>query len=429
MSRRVVVTGMGAVTPLGVGREATWEGLAAGRSGIRRISKFAVDGMPAQIAAESAEVSVADIPGAPPDAECAFNTRMGITAAWEALQQAGFANNGLDRTRLGVSVAAGSGAYDNAEIIPPIIAGMKEDASEFDFVAAAKAMEASIKPHFALRTVPGLTVGQIAQTFGAQGPQLGSLTACAAGTQAIGDATRSIQYGDADVYIAGGADTRLYPLGLVGYTLLGALCTDSNDNPEKASRPFDATRKGFTIGEGAGIVILEGLDHAQARGAKIFGEVIGFGASADAFRVTDPHPEGRGAILAINAALRDAGIDAGEVDYINAHGTSTQANDLAENFAIHATFAERANQVPVSSFKSMIGHSTAASGAVEFVGTLTALSQGILPPTINTTTLDPRIDLNIIMGQALRGDFRTALSNSFGFGGQNACLLMRRWDD
>jgi len=269
-----------------------------------------------------------------------------------------------------------------------------------------------------------MPAGHLASLFNAQGPNVNCLTACAASSQAIGEATEIIRRGEADVMLSGGTHTMIHPFGVTGFCLLTALST-RNDEPTRASRPFDRERDGFVLGEGAGMVVLEALEHAQARGAKIYGEIVGYGSTADAFRITDTHPEGRGAISCIRMALADAGVD--RVDYINAHGTSTTVNDKVETLAVKQVFGEEAYRIPVSSTKSMMGHLIAAAGATELIFCLLAIRDNVLPPTINYEYPDPECDLDYVPNVARRTRCDTALSNSFGFGGQNISLIVRRF--
>jgi 3-oxoacyl-[acyl-carrier-protein] synthase II len=274
---------------------------------------------------------------------------------------------------------------------------------------------------------PNMPVGHVAALFGAQGPNLNCLTACAASSQAIGEALEVIRRGDADLMISGGAHSMIHPFGVLGFNLLTALST-RNDSPETASRPFDRDRDGFVLGEGAGIVILEELDHAKRRGARIYGELIGYGSTADAYRMTDPHPQGRGAILAIRDALNDAELTAADVNYVNAHGTSTGGGDVAETVSMKVAFGDLAYKVPISSIKSMTGHLIAAAGAVELITCLLTIRDGIIPPTINYENPDPQCDLDYVPNVAREAKVDVALSNSFGFGGQNVCLVARRFN-
>lgn len=271
-----------------------------------------------------------------------------------------------------------------------------------------------------------MTAGHLAAVFNAQGPNLNCLTACAASSQAIGEATEIIRRGDADAMISGGAHSMIHPFGVTGFNLLTALST-RNSSPQTASRPFDKDRDGFVLGEGAGILILEELEHAKKRGAHIYGEVVGYGSTADAYRITDIHPEGRGAIACMKMALQDAGLNTDEIDYINAHGTSTEVNDKVETLAIKQTFGEQSYKIPVSSIKSMMGHLIAAAGSVEAITCLLSIRDGVVPPTINYTTPDPDCDLDYIPNAARERKVRRALSNSFGFGGQNVSLIFSEY--
>jgi 3-oxoacyl-[acyl-carrier-protein] synthase II len=269
--------------------------------------------------------------------------------------------------------------------------------------------------------------GHLASLFNAQGPNLNCLTACAASSQAIGEASEIIRRGDADAMLSGGAHSMIHPFGVTGFNLLTALST-RNDSPEKASRPFDRDRDGFVLGEGAGMLVLEELEHAKARGAHIYGEVVGYGSSADAFRITDIHPEGRGATMCMKMAIRDARLNPEEIDYINAHGTSTEVNDKVETMAIRQALAESAYKVPVSSIKSMMGHLIAAAGSVEAIVCLLTIRDGVLPPTVNYENPDPECDLDYVPNQAREARVRRALSNSFGFGGQNVSLVFSEFN-
>jgi len=286
-----------------------------------------------------------------------------------------------------------------------------------------------MNPRFELELEPNMPAAHLASLFNAQGPNLNCLTACAASSQALGEATEIIRRNDADIMLSGGAHSMIHPFGVTGFNLLTAL-SERNDSPETASRPFDLTRDGFVLGEGAGMLILEELEHARARGAKIYGEIRGYGSTADAYRITDIHPEGRGAIACIKMALKDAEVNPEDVGYVNAHGTSTKVNDQVETMAIKGGLGEEVSKtVPVSSIKSMLGHLIAAAGAVEAITCLLAIRDGVLPPTINYSTPDPKCDLDYIPNEARESKITTALSNSFGFGGQNVSLILSRFDD
>jgi 3-oxoacyl-[acyl-carrier-protein] synthase II len=315
------------------------------------------------------------------------------------------------------------GSYDHREVFAACAAGAANGG--FDWQAVAAALRRHVLPHASARRTPGSIPVALAAEHRLAGPVMGVMTACAGGTQAIGDGLRWIRSGRARAVIAGGADSELYPMGLASFCLLGALST-RNDAPEEASRPFDGERDGFVMGEGAGVLVLEDRDHALWRRARIYAEVAGFGSASDAYRVTDPHPDGAGAVLAMRRALADANAADDEVDYINAHGTSTAANDRAETIAIKKVFGDRAARVPISSTKSMIGHPTVAAGAIEAIAVALTLRDQIVHPTINQRTPDPACDLDYVPNQARHATVSVALSNSFAFGGQAACLVLRR---
>jgi 3-oxoacyl-[acyl-carrier-protein] synthase II len=340
-------------------------------------------------------------------------------AARAAVADAGLLGGAPDAGRAGVLFAAGMGSYGHREVFLPCSAG-RQGSGDFDWEAFHAALRGACGPRSAERRTPGSVAAALARRFGFRGPAMSVMTACSGGTQALGDAARWIRDGRADVVLAGGADSELYPMGVASFCLLGALSTRGGD-PEAASRPFDAARDGFVIGEGAGALVLEERSRAVARGARIRAEIAGFGSACDSYRVTDPHPDGRGAVLAMAKALEDAGVGAGGVDYINAHGTSTVANDRIETRAIKRVFGTR---VPVSSTKSMIGHLTVAAGAVEAIATVLAIENRTLPPTINQQTPDAECDLDYVPNRARPSDVAFALSNSFAFGGQCASLLV-----
>jgi 3-oxoacyl-[acyl-carrier-protein] synthase II len=348
-------------------------------------------------------------------------------AAADAMAHAGLSAAAIDRRRVGVAIAAGLGRYDHGEVFKPCAAAVPSDgSSSFSWAAFTDAARRHLVPHAAARRTPGSIAAHVARRHGCGGPVLAVMTACAGGTQAIGDAARWIRTGRADVAIAGGADSELYPMGLASFCLLGALSC-RNAEPARASRPFDAARDGFVIGEGAGVLVLEERQHAIDRGAAIHAEVAGFGSACDAYRVTDPHPDGTGAVLAMTRAIADAGLAPDRIDYVNAHGTSTPANDRIETLAIRRVFGDRAAQVPVSSTKSMIGHATVAAGALEAIVLVLTLARQTIHPTINLDSPDPDCDLDFVPHVARAARVEAALSNSFAFGGQSACLVCRRW--
>jgi 3-oxoacyl-[acyl-carrier-protein] synthase II len=326
--------------------------------------------------------------------------------------------------RFGVYLGSGEGTQDFDAFSRMMVAGLGDD-GVFDMGRFTQAGQQFLNPVFELEQEPNIPAGHLAGMFNAQGPNANCLTACAASSQAIGEAVEIIRRGEADVMLSGGTHSMIHPLGVTGFNLLTALST-RNDEPTKASRPFDRLRDGFVLGEGAAMVILEEAEHARKRGATILGEIMGYGSTADAFRVTDIHPEGRGAIGCMELAIQDAGLNASEIGYVNAHGTSTQVNDRVESVACHAVFGTNAKQVPVSSTKSMMGHLIAAAGATEVIVCLLAARDGILPATINYENPDPDCTLDYIPNTAREAKINYALSNSFGFGGQNVSLVVGR---
>jgi len=405
--RRAVITGMGVVAPGALDVETLFRRLVAGASSIGPIRRFDASGFPSRIAGE-----VTDVDSGPYGRIASF----ALAAADQAVTQAQLAGG-----RVGVVVAAGLGSYDHDEAFGPLLARPGAwDGADFN-----ELLLQSLKEHSMARRTPGTVSRLVAERFGFTGPVMSVMTACAGGTQAIGDALRWIRNGTVDVAVAGGSDSELYPMGLASFCLLGALST-RNDEPMQASRPFDARRDGFVIGEGAGVLVLEEREHALLRGAPILAEVSGFGAACDAYRVTDPHPDGVGAVLAMRRAISDAGLSPREIDYVNAHGTSTPANDRIETLALKAVLGTRAHEVPISSTKSMIGHLTVAAGAVEAVVTALTLAGQTIHPTINLTEKDPDCDLDYVPGAAREAKVNAALSSSFAFGGQTACLVLTR---
>ncbi|MCH2202277.1 MAG: beta-ketoacyl-ACP synthase II [Fuerstiella sp.] len=423
MKRRVVVTGIGCITPLGNTVESMWEKLREGASGVDRITYFDAARFPTQFAAEVKDYRLADyVDDTERFTDAGRNIRFAIGAATQAIADSGLTEDvRFDPSQFGVYLGAGEGQQDFMQFMELVAdcqdeGVVNQEKFTHDFLGR-------MNPQFEMELEPNMAAAHLASLFNAQGPNLNCLTACAASSQAIGEATEIIRRGDADAMLSGGAHSMIHPFGLTGFNLLTAL-SERNDSPSTASRPFDLTRDGFVLGEGAGMVILEELEHAKARGAHIYGEIRGYGSSADAFRITDIHPEGRGAISCIRMALDDAEINPEEVDYVNAHGTSTKVNDRIETMAIKGGLGDHAQQVPVSSIKSMMGHLIAAAGSVEAITCLMAIRDGVLPPTINYGTPDPECDLDYIPNEAREMPLRTALSNSFGFGGQNVSLIV-----
>jgi len=428
--RRVVVTGMGMVTPLGPDLESTWSGLLAGRSGVGPISLFDARTFPTRIAAEVPNFQLEDYlhDRAGRWVEHSRNSKFALAAGAMAVKDACL----LDRpaqikpARFGVYLGSGEGQHDFPRFVSLIARCTKNG-----HVDTAEFTRLGVKELHAVHEAeqePGTPSAHLASYFGAKGPNSNCLTACAASSQAIGEAYELIRRGNADVILSGGTHSMIHPFGVTGFILLTALST-RNDEPQRASRPFDRDRDGFILGEGAGMLVLEELEHARRRGARIHGEVIGYGSSADAFRITDSHDEGRGAIACIREALEGAETDPADVDYINAHGTSTSVNDSIETLAIKKTFGPAAYTVPISSTKSMMGHLIAAAGSVEAIVCLLTIRDGMLPPTINLENPDPECDLDYIPNQARPKRVDVALSNSFGFGGQNITLILRRFSD
>jgi 3-oxoacyl-[acyl-carrier-protein] synthase II len=427
--RRVVVTGMGMVTPLGRDLETTWSALLAGKSGVGPISLFDARTFPTRIAAEVPDFRLDDyLDDSARWAEHSRNSKFALAAAKMAVKDAGLERsaNGVNRNRFGVYLGSGEGQHDFPRFVSLVARCTRDghvDTAEFTRLGVRE-----LHPVHEAEQEPGTPSGHLASYFGAKGPNSNCLTACAASSQAIGEAYELIRRGNADMILSGGTHSMIHPFGVTGFILLTALST-RNDEPERASRPFDRDRDGFILGEGAGMLVLEELEHARKRGARIHGEVIGYGSSADAFRITDSHDEGRGAIACIREALEGAGVEPAEVDYINAHGTSTSVNDSIETLAIKRTFGQAAYSVPISSTKSMMGHLIAAAGSVEAIVCLLTIRDGMLPPTINLENRDPECDLDYIPNRARPKTVDVTLSNSFGFGGQNITLILRRFSD
>jgi 3-oxoacyl-[acyl-carrier-protein] synthase II len=421
MRRRVVVTGIGCVTPIGNTVEETWRSLQEGKSGIGPITHFDATKFPTTFAAEVRGYQFNENVEHPERfTYSGRNIRFAIGAAKQATEDSGVLKSGLDPARFGVYLGAGEGQQD-FQLVMNLIASSQKD-GEVDLEAFTRIGLQRLHAQSELEQEPNMPAGHLASLFDAQGPNLNCLTACAASSQAIGEASEIIRRGDADVMLSGGAHSMIHPFGVTGFNLLTALSTHNSD-PQHASRPFDKDRDGFVLGEGAGMVILEDLDRALQRGAKIYGEVAGYGSTADAYRITDVHPEGRGAVKCMQMALRDAELNLDQIDYINAHGTSTEVNDRVETFAIKQTFGERAYKIPVSSIKSMMGHLIAAAGSVEAITCLLCIRDGVVPPTMNYQSADPNCDLDYVPNAARKQRVRRALSNSFGFGGQNVALV------
>ncbi|MBI4654370.1 MAG: beta-ketoacyl-ACP synthase II [Nitrospirae bacterium] len=410
MNRRVVVTGVGMITPLGTGTDKSWNALLDGRSGVRRITRFDPAGLPCQIAGEVPDFEIDRFIDTKEQKKMDRFIHLGLSASIMAVDDSGLKITEDIADRVGVIVGSGIGGLPAIEYYSNVLQekGYKR-----------------ITPFFIPMTIINLIAGQISIRFGAKGPNSAVATACASGTHAIGDAFRLIKNGMADAMIAGGAESVITPLGIVGFSAMKALST-RNDEPERASRPFDRDRDGFVMGEGAGMLILEELGYALKRGARIYAEVIGYGMTGDAYHITAPHPNGEGAARCMNIALKDADITPEKIDYINAHGTSTKYGDELETAAIKKVFSEHAYKLAVSSTKSMTGHLLGAAGGVEAVISVLSMVNSIAPPTINLENPDPDCELDYVPNKARQMNINIAMSNSFGFGGTNACIVFRK---
>jgi 3-oxoacyl-[acyl-carrier-protein] synthase II len=422
--RRVVITGMGVIAPNGLGKDAFWQATTEGRSGVSFVQSFDTAGHAVKVGGEvKAWDPLPYLDGHRKSLKImGRNVQFGVAAAKMAMEDAGLHDDPtLDRTRLGVVMGTGIVPIDLGELAGAVAQATN---GSFSMTKFAELEQGEMQPLWILRLLPNMVAAHISLAQNAQGPNNTIVTACAAGTQAIGEAFRLIARGDADVMIAGGADSRIDPLLFVAYTVLGAI-SQSSRPPQQVSRPFDIERDGFVLGEGAGVLVLEDYERALERDAEIYAEICGYGSSFDAFAITKPEPEGRGAALAMKGALNEARMDPSDIDYINAHGTSTKLNDIMETNAVKRVFGEDARQIPCSSIKSMVGHLIGAAGAVEAAATALTLRDGVVPPTINLERPDPECDLDYVPNTARELPVRTALSNSFGFGGQNAALVFR----
>lgn len=410
--KRVVVTGLGAISPLGIGVEETWKRIVKGESGINRITKFDASGLPSQIAGEVKDFNPEEFMPSKLVSRVDLFIQYAIASAEMALTDSGLPKSDLG-DEVGVIIGVGMGGVGLVE--------------HYTRVLDEKGYR-RVTPFFIPMIIPNMAAGQIAILHGARGPNMAICTACAAGNHAIGEAFRLIQEGKVKAMICGGTEALITPLTVAGFSVMKALST-RNDEPEKASRPFDAKRDGFVIAEGCGILILEELETARARGAKIYAEILGYGFNADAYHMTAPSPEGEGAAKCMELALNSAGLNSQEVDYINAHGTSTPLNDVSETKAIKKVFGEHAYKLMISSTKSMTGHLLGGAGGLEAVLTVKTLETGIIPPTINYEEPDPECDLDYVPNQAREAKIKIALSNAFGFGGTNACLVFKKWEE
>ena len=412
MGRRVVITGMGVVSPIGIGVKEFEEGIFSGKNGIKKITHFDTSSYKSRIGGEITNLNVGDYLSPKDIRRMDRFTQFGMIAAIEAIEQAGLNVNSKNSEKIGVLVGSGVGGLQTVE---------REKA-----VLMEKGPQ-RVSPFLVPMLITNIASAYIAIKYGFRGPNLSISTACATGTHAIGEAFRMIQRGEADAMVAGGAEAAITPLGLAGFCAMRALST-RNDEPERASRPFDRERDGFVIGEGAGVLILEELEFARKRGANIWAEVIGFGMSSDAYHITQPVADGRGIRIAMENALKDAKVNLQDVDYINAHGTSTPLNDRVETKSIKDLFKDRAYEIPVSSTKSMTGHLLGATGGVEAIACILAIQRKRVPPTINYEFPDPDCDLDYVPNEAREVDVRIAMSNSMGFGGHNATIVIKRFE-
>lgn len=408
--RRVVVTGLGITSPLGTGLEKNWDALTNGRSGIGPITHFDATDFPVKFAGEVRDLSLDDFIDKKEARKMDLFIHYALAAATMALEDSGLEINQDNAERVGVVVGSGMGGLPSIEKYHG---------------AFLEGGYRKISPFFIPMSIINLAAGQISIKHGAKGPNIAPVSACATGTHAIGDAFRMIQRGDADAVISGGAESTVCPLGIGGFSVMKALST-RNEDPLAASRPFDKNRDGFVMGEGSGIVVLEEYESAKKRGARIYGEVLGYGLTADAYHLTAPSPGGEGAARCMQMALDTAGLNPEDVDYINAHGTSTPFNDLYETMAIKSVFGDHARKLMISSTKSMTGHLLGAAGGVEAIFSLLAIARGVVPPTINYTEPDPECDLDYVPNEARQSDLKVAISNSLGFGGTNATILFRK---
>ena len=410
LKRRVVVTGLGLITPLGIGVEKTWSALCAGKSGVRRITKFDPSHHACQIAGEVTDFNPADFIEKKDIKKMDTFIHFAVGASQMAVDDSGLKVTEENADRVGVYIGSGIGGLPAIEAYHKVLLDKGPD---------------RVSPFFIPMVIINLASGQVSMRIGARGPNSCAVTACATGNHCIGDAFRIIQHGEADAMVAGGTEAAITPLCVAGFASAKALST-RNDDPERASRPFDKERDGFVLGEGAGVLVLEELESARRRGARIYAEILGYGMTADAHHITAPPEDGAGAVRCMRLALKDAGLTPDAIGYVNAHATSTMADRIETN-AIKQVFGEHARGLAVSSTKSMTGHLLGAAGGVEAIFSILAIQRGVLPPTINQDVPDPECDLDCVPNRARPAEVRTVLSNSFGFGGVNACLIFSRY--
>ena len=415
MKRRVVVTGVGLVTPIGIGKEEFWKNLIAGKSGIGLITQFDTEGFDAKIAGEVKDFDFANYGDKKEAKRMDRVTQFAVAAAKMAVDDSKLNIADIDPVRAGVCVGSGIGGIHT----------FLDQSLKYGEKGPSR-----ISPFFIPMEIPNMPAGQISIALGFKGPNTAIVTACATGTNCIGDALRTIQYGDADIMIAGGTEAAISPVAVAGFDNMKAL-SRNNEEPEKASCPFDKKRNGFVMGEGAGVVVLEELEHAKARGAYIYAELIGFGMNADAYHITAPDPSGEMPAACMLQAIKDAGVTPDDVDYVNAHGTSTHRNDLNETLACKKIFGKHAYEVAISSNKSMTGHLLGAAGGVEAIATVMTIANSIIPPTINYEDVDVEegLDLDYVPNVARKAEVNVAISNNFGFGGHNASIVFKKYKE
>jgi 3-oxoacyl-[acyl-carrier-protein] synthase II len=413
MNRRVVVTGIGIISPVGIGKEKYWSSLTGGVSGIGPVTKFDTSGFPTKIAGEVSDFDPTEYFDRKEARRMDRFSQFAVAATKIAIEDAGLSLENANLARAGVILGSGIGGMETLEEQARVL--LEKGSSR-------------ISPFFVPMMICNMASGYVSIHFGFKGPNTTVVTACAAGTNAIGDAFKTIQRNDADIMVTGGTEAAITSLAFAGFCAMKAMST-RNDEPTRASRPFDLERDGFVMGEGSGILILEELEFAQKRGAKIYAEMIGYGATADAHHITAPAPGGEGAASSMLQALKDGEINAADVDYINAHGTSTDLNDKFETMAIKSVFGERAKEIAISSTKSMTGHLLGAAGAIELIACIMAIGTGIIPPTINYENPDPDCDLDYVPNKAKAKEVKVALSNSLGFGGHNGTLAIKKFID
>ena len=411
--KKIVITGVGIVSPIGNNKQEFWASLSTGKNGFSRVTRFDVSTYPCQVHADVKNYDVTQYVDKKRARRMDLFTQYAMGAARQAVTDAGLDLTKLDPERCGVIVGSGIGGLPTIESQHSIL--LEKGVNR-------------ISPFLIPMLITNIAPGEIAIEMGFVGPNYSVSSACATANSAIGAALRHMRYGDADLMIAGGAEGAITPLGMAGFCQAQALTFDFNDNPGLASRPFDAKRSGFVMGEGAGIVVLETEEHAKKRGARIYAELAGYGATDDAYHITAPSPEGKAAVRAMQLAMKDANIGPDDIDYVNAHGTSTPLNDKTETAVIKTALGERARKIPISSTKSMTGHMLGAAGGAELIATLLCMENKLIHPTINLTTPDPECDLDYVPNKARPGDIRCALSNSLGFGGHNAVLVVKKYD-